>query len=63
MEQQIKFNDLKFMHSYFYDYCPKSFKRTWKLNKDMNKYKIILHRNNKYGIPPLYTVAGKAKEV
>ena len=36
IEQQIEFNALKFMHSYYYDYCPKSFKGTWKLNKDMN---------------------------
>ena len=26
----------KSMHSYIYDYCPKTFKGTWKLNKDMN---------------------------
>ena len=36
IEEQIKFNALKFMHSYVYDYCPNAFKNTWKFNRDMN---------------------------
>ena len=38
IEQQIEFCALKFMHSYFYDYCPEAFKGTWKLNKNMNDH-------------------------
>ena len=38
IEKQIEFHALKFMHSYYYDYCPKSFNGTWKLNKDQNNH-------------------------
>ena len=38
IEQQIEFHALKFMHSYVFDYCPKSFNGTWKYNRNMNQH-------------------------
>ena len=52
IEKQIEFHALKFMHSYIYDYCPKAFKGTWRLNKDMNTYNTRARENgeNNYGL-------------
>ena len=34
VDKLIEYNAIKFMHSYYYKYCPKTFLGTWKLNSE-----------------------------
>ena len=38
VREMIEYNAIKFMHSYKYDYCPKTFKDSWKYNKSNNSH-------------------------